>query len=316
MILITGGGGLYGVNIAWYLANRGKEVLLLQRSPFQVPSFLAPYWDKQVKGVRGDVQDFPHLMGLVRGYHVDSIIHLAAVWERKGVELPLYHALQVNIGGLIHVLEAARIFGLRHVTFASSNTVYHGMRTPPDGPYHEDLDLPALTNIGHVSCMKKAGEQICLLYAKQYNLSVCMIRGGRGYGPNKPVGSMPLQKMVLNALEGKPTDFTDLPGNSTEAPVYVKDLARGYGLLHLAEPAKHNVYNISSGNSYSLSELAQVVRDIIPTAEIRLGPPSPDVISYIPNIERAKNDVGYVPEYADVKEGIKAWIDYIREGKY
>jgi UDP-glucose 4-epimerase len=316
MILLTGGGGLYGVNIAWYLANRGKEVLLLQRSPFQAPSFLAPYWDKQVKGVRGDVQDLPFLMGLVKDYHVESLIHLAGTWPGGGREVPVHQALQVNIGGTINVLEAARIFGLRRVTFASSNSLYHGMRTPPNGPYHEDLDLSASRHIGYIPCMKRAGEQICLLYAEQYNMSVCLIRGGRGYGPNKPSASMPLQRMVLNALEGKPTDMTGMPENRTEAPVYVKDLARGYGLLHLADSLKHPIYNISSGNSYSLLEFARTVREIIPGAEIRLGPASPDEEAFCPDITRAKEDVGYIPEYAGVKEGIQAWIDFLRDGKY
>ena len=315
MILITGGGGLYGLNIAWYLANRGKKVLLLQRSPFQVPSFLAPFWEKEVKGIRGDIVSLPFLMGLARDFEFESIIHLAAVWEGRGGEVAPYQAIEVNIRGTVNVLEVARVFRLRRVTFASSNTVYHGMNAPPMGPYHEDLDLPAYS-VGYIPCTKKAAEQICLLYAGEYKMSVCMVRGGRGYGPTMHWGRMPIERMVFPSLEGKPADLKNLPENNTLAPVHVKDLARGYGLLHLAESLKHTVYNISSGNSYTFSAIAQIVKEIIPGADIRSGPSSARVEPYCPSIQRAREDVGYIPEYADLREGIRAWIRYLKEGTY
>jgi UDP-glucose 4-epimerase len=314
MILITGGGGFYGRNIARYLVDRGKEVLLLQRSPFEVPSFLAPYWEKQVKGIRGDVQSLPFLMGLVREYHVESIIHLAGA-SRAG-KLPVHEIIQVNLIGVINILETARIFGLRRVTFASSNTVYQGKKDPPKGLYHEDLDLPVISGRGgFIPYTKKAAEQMCMLYAQEYHLSVCVVRGGNGYGPASHRANPP-DIMVPDALQGKPIDFSHTPENGTLAPVYSKDLAKGYGLLHLAESLHHSIYNISSGNMYTFSEVVGIIKDLIPGAEIRLGPSSPHVSPYRPSIERAKEDVGYIPEYADLKKGISAYIDYLKYGRY
>ena len=269
MILITGGGGFFGRNIARYLVDKGKEVLLLQRSPFEVPSFLAPYWEKQVKGIRGDVQSLPFLMGLVREYHVESIIHLAGA-SRAG-KLPVHEIIQVNLIGVINILETARIFGLRRVTFASSNTVYQGKKDPPNGLYHEDLDLPVISaRGGFIPYTKKAAEQMCMLYAQEYHLSVCVVRGGNGFGPASHRANPP-DIMVPDALQGKPVDFSHTPENSTLAPVYSKDLAKGYGLLHLAESLHHYIYNISSGNMYTYSEVVGIIKDLIPGAEIRLG---------------------------------------------
>jgi len=317
MILITGGGGFYGRNIARYLLDRGKEVLLLQRSPVQVTPFLAPFWDKQLKAVKGDVVNLPHLMSLVKKYNVESIIHLALAADRQGrkSEVPFYQVMQINLQGTINILEAAHIFGLRRVTFASSNTVYFGKNELPKGLYHEDLDVPVLGHWKHTTPSKKAGEQICLMYAKEYNLSVCMIRGGTGYGPGSH-GANPPDVMIPNALEGKPVDLTHLPENSTFTPVYIKDLAKGYGLIHLAESPKHHIYNISSGNMYTFSEIARTVKEIIPKADIRLGSPSPEVVPFCPSIERAKEEFGYSPDYADIKKGIMAYIDYLRNGTY
>lgn len=314
MILITGGGGFYGRNIARFLVDQGKEVLLLQRSPYEVPSFLTPFWDKQVKGVRGDVQSLPFLMGLVKDYHVESIIHLAGV--SRAAKLAVHEIIQVNVHGTVNVLETARILGLRRVTFASSNTVYHGMRNPPKGPYREDLDLPVISPAaGFIPYTKKAAEQLCLLYAKEYNLGVCLIRGGNGYGPGSH-RSNPPDILVPDAVQGKRVDFSHVPENSTLAPVYSKDLAKGYGLVHLSESPKHFIYNISSGNMYTFSELVGMIKDLVPGAEIRLGPSSKEGTPYCPSIERAKDDVGYVPEYPDLKKGISAYIDFLTCGRY
>jgi UDP-glucose 4-epimerase len=314
MILITGGGGFYGRNIARFLVDKGKDVLLLQRSPYEVPSFLAPFWDKQVKGIRGDVQSLPFLMGLVKDYHVESIIHLAGV--SRAAKLPVHEIIQVNVQGTVNVLETARILGLRRVTFASSNTVYYGKKNPPKGPYQEDLDLPVISQVGgFIPYTKKAAEQLCLLYSKEYKLSVCMIRGGNGYGPGSH-RSNPPDILVPDAVQGKPVDFSHVPENSTLAPVYSKDLAKGYGLVHLSESPKHQVYNISSGTMYTFSEVVGMIKDLIPGADIRLGPASKDVTLYCPSIERAKEDVGYMPEYADLKKGISAYVEYLKHGRY
>ena len=314
MILVTGGGGFFGRNIARYLVDRGKKVLLLQRSPYEVPSFLAPYWDKEIKAIRGDVQSLPFLMGLVKEYGVESIIHLAGA-SRAG-KLPVHEIIQVNVMGVINVLEAARIFGLRRVTFASSNTVYQGKKDPPEGLYHENLDLPVISGHGgFIPYTKKAAEQMCILYAKEYHLSVCVVRGGNGYGPASHRANPP-DIMVPDAVQGKPVDFSHTPENGTLAPVYSKDLAKGYGLLHLAESLKHSIYNISSGNMYTYSDVVRMIKEHIPGAEIRLGPVSPNVAPYRPSIERAKDDVGYAPDYPDFKEGVAAYIEYLKYGKY
>ena len=77
MILITGGGGFFGLNTARSLVDRGQELLLLQRRPAQPPAFLAPYWGKQVKQATGSIVDLPFLFGVMKSYPIDSIIHAA-----------------------------------------------------------------------------------------------------------------------------------------------------------------------------------------------------------------------------------------------
>jgi nucleoside-diphosphate-sugar epimerase len=65
MILITGGGGFIGLNLARDLVDRGQNVLLIRRHDFAVPSFLSPCVGKQVTIARGDIGELPVLYSTI-----------------------------------------------------------------------------------------------------------------------------------------------------------------------------------------------------------------------------------------------------------
>ena len=138
MILITGGMGFIGLHLAYHLANRGEKTLLLGPRAVEPPSFLASFWDNAVKGVSGDILDLPNLLKLIKEHSVDSIIHAANIKSGS-----LYKILRINLEGTANVLEAARIFDLRRLTFISSVTVYRGSKAELLG---EDIDLPVLSS--------------------------------------------------------------------------------------------------------------------------------------------------------------------------
>lgn len=310
VILITGGGGLIGLNLARYLVDRGKEVLLLQRHPTEVPSFLAPFWGNQAKEAIGDILDLPLLLGLVKTYQIESIIHAAGTWEGRGGEGALYQVVKVNIEGTANIMEVGRVCGLRRITYISSISVYYGRGEP----WNEDVDLPAIscTFIGNT---KKAAEQICFLYMKEYGLSIPIIRLARVYGPAAHWGRNPMEVMIRNTVAGEPTDLSYISGKSCVAPIYVKDCAKGISLVHLAEAPKHNIYNLGDGKFYSWLEVAEIVSKLIPDAEIRLGTGEPAVNFFPMSIDRIKEEMGFAPDY-DINQGIRAYIDWFKEGKY
>jgi len=176
-ILITGGGGFIGCHLARDLVDRGQEVVLMDIHLGELPSFLAPYLDQQVKRVQGDMRDLAFLYRVIKECKVDSMIHAASLHETTGA---LYTALQVNLDGTIEVLEAARIFGLRRVSFISSVMVY--VLNKSEETLQEDLNLP-WASLGYISGTKKAGEQVCQLYAKEYGMSIPIVRPSDVWGP-------------------------------------------------------------------------------------------------------------------------------------
>src|SRR5512136_2978825 len=175
MILITGGGGFFGLNAGRCLAERGEEVLVLQRRTIDAPALLAPFWGKQVKQATGSILELPFLFSMMKSFPIDSIIHAAfdsaGIDVRKGgidaaSQRTLYDVLQIGIAGTINMLELGRLFKLRRITFVSSVDTYRGW--PDDCPvWPEDASLPAVS-FSPIGNNKKAGEQICFLYAKAY----------------------------------------------------------------------------------------------------------------------------------------------------
>jgi nucleoside-diphosphate-sugar epimerase len=248
---------------------------------------------------------------MIKEYSVESIIHCAVMLEKTP-----YQMTTVNVTGTANVLEAGRIFGLRRVTFISSETVYFGTKTDS---YHEGLGLPVACDTGAgypIGMIKRACEDICAFYAREYGLSVPIVRPGRIYGPGCVAGRLPLEAMIRNAVAHKLTDVPHIYQGSKHAWIYVKDCAKGIGLVHLAKALKYNIYNAGDGTLHTLSDFAQAIKDVIPDAEIRLGGTKSDR-----DIDRPPLDIGrikaegFVPDY-DLKQGIRDYIDWVREGTY
>lgn len=311
MILITGGGGFLGLNTARELVDRGQNVLLVRRNSFELPSFLSAYADGKIKTAMGDIGETSFLYGIIKKYDVESIIHLASIHEGLG---SLHQVFEVNVEGTRKVLEAANVFGLRRVTFCSSIGVYRIITKHQ--VLHEDLDLPARSD-GYISATKKICEQICRLYAKEYGMSIPCVRPSIVWGPMYWSGLQPQQKMIENAVVGNPTDLSHICGQTRKNLVYVRDCARAMSLVHRSPSLKHDIYNISDGETHRLAEFAEAILEFIPDAKISLGSERTpaDVDLPVMSIERIREDLGFTPEY-DLRRGMKAYIDWLRHGGY
>ncbi len=316
MIMIAGGSGFFGLNLARRLVDIGQEeFLLVCRRPFEAPSFLAPYMDKQAKVALGDILDPHFLYRTVKEYNVDSIVHLI---EEAG---SLRQSISVVCDGTANLLEVARVFRMRRVTYISSAAIYSG--DPKRQPFQEDRDLPVESVNRMVAC-KKAAEQICQLYRKEYGLSVAIVRPSSGWGPLNdrefwPIRMGPTQRvgpvpMCVTAVHGEPGDYSHMSGETRRPYAYIRDTVKAISLVHLAPSLKHNIYNISDGGLFNCNEIAEAIREIIPEAQIKLGTGTPTLNPPCP-IDRIKEDVGHTPDY-DLKRGVRAYIDWLREGKY
>src|SRR5512143_182093 len=202
MILITGGLGFLGCNLARHLCAAGDTVLLTSNRNVEVPSLIAPFLGKNLKVAPLDITAREHVSQIVEKNGIRAIVH-AAVRSEKG-NTTLYQAMDVNVTGTINVLEAAHRAGIKRVLFISSEAVYQGMTQTT--PFKEEERL-LITSDRFVPGTKKAGEILCLMYAHEYGMEAVSIRLTRVWGPlYKGIRNLP-GHMVEKAAQGLPIEL-------------------------------------------------------------------------------------------------------------
>ena len=312
MILIIGGMGFIGMNTALRLLETGESVVITQFSARRVPAVLEPELDKRAFVARMDVTKGYEVMDVIHRHKVDSIISFAAPPARG---ISAQEDYRIYTEALQNTLEAARIFGLRRVSLASSTSVYGSL---PEGPFREDMPLPIQAKT-QVEAFKKAMEIHAFHYANRVKIDVVAIRIGSIYGPYYYSMFNPMSRMCDAAMKGLDPDFSDRPGGSIREDdegdwTYVGDLARGIQLVHTAEKLPNNTYNVGSGKATSTKRIFEAVQKAIPGARcsaLKPGRSGAMPVNPVMDLSRIRQDVGYEPKY-DIDSGIAAYVDHLK----
>src|SRR3989475_5106441 len=265
MILIIGGMGFIGLNTALRFLEVGQRVVLSQHSARRIPDVLKNEIGTRIMIAQMDVTNPYEVFEVIRRHQVESIINLMAPPARSVSTQADY---QLCTAGLQNVLEAARTFGLRRVSLRSSVGVSGGI---PAGPYREDMPLP-VPSPTQVSAFKKGMEMHAHYYAAQAKLDVVALRIGSIYGPLYYSMHNPIGRMCHAAVHETEPDFGDRPGGKIFEDdqgdwTYVKDVARGIQIVHMAEKLAHRVYNIASGRATSNRDAFEAVLKASPEAK-------------------------------------------------
>jgi UDP-glucose 4-epimerase len=216
--------------------------------------------------------------------------------------------------GLLNVLEAGRMFGVRRVTVASSITVYAGLSR---GPFEEGATLP-MESRNSTEGYKKAWEILALLYGAQTGLDVQMLRLGGIYGPLYHSMANLASRLTHAAVRSRPLDLAagrgGVPFDDDDNDwCYVKDCAEGIRRAYTAESLPHPIYNIGGGVGASNHELVDAVRAVAPQFEAKLQPgrnPRARQNNFM-DLARTKAEIGYAPEY-DVRRGIADYASWLK----
>jgi nucleoside-diphosphate-sugar epimerase len=270
-VLVTGGAGFLGGYIMAALKQRGHQAFAYDIAPPNADA-LAVSPDIAERFRAGQINDIARLFAVCRSDKIEAIIHAAGmVGLESSLEQPIA-TYQTNIMGLVNVCEVARQLGMRRIVFVSSNAAYHrgsGATLVETDPAFSISDAnPA----GHYGTSKMAGEAIGLAYASFQNLDFLAIRVTAiyGFGMRSP---MYIKPMVENAVLGKPTRFVT-GGKMKRDYTHVLDCSDGIVTALLAPPWKtgeQRVINVAGGHARTASEIANIVRDTIPGADIEIG---------------------------------------------
>src|SRR5437773_9447439 len=311
MILIVGGMGFIGLNTALRFLETGKRVVLSQHSARRIPDALKAEIGARVMVAQMDVTNPYELFEVVRRHQVESIVNLMAPPARSLSTQSDYH---LYTAGLQNVLEAARTFGLRRVSLGSSVGVYGGITS---GPYREDTPLP-VPSPTQVSAFKKGMEMHAHFYAAQTKIDVGAVRIGSIYGPLYYSMHNPISRMCHGAARNTEPDFSDRPdGKIFEDDqadwTYVKDVARGIQMVHMAERLNHRVYNVASGRASSNKDVVEAARKAAPGARgsvLKPGRTPGNATNPATDLSRI-GEVGYKP-VPPVATSAAAHLDWLR----
>ena len=310
--LVTGGAGFIGSHITEYLLAHGAgKVRVFDSLATGFRKNIAPFEGlPNFEFVEGDIRDAEACAKACEGIHY--VTHQAALGSvPRSVADPIT-SNEVNIGGFVNMITAAKNAGVRAFVYASSSSVYGD---EPNLPKHEERTGNLLSPY---AVTKMTNELYAGGFARLYNLKVVGLRYFNVFGPRQdPFGPyaavMPL--FVDGILNNKPV-YINGDGNQTRDFTYVENAVQANirGMLCENEAAFGHAYNVAVGENFTVNFLYESIRaqlgiDHQPTYR---DPRAGDIRDSLADISKAKNLLGYAPtqRFAD---GLKLTVDYFRQ---
>jgi nucleoside-diphosphate-sugar epimerase len=255
-ILVIGGTGFIGRRLVPLLAQRGEEIVCMDINP-QTANY--ENFGKQVRVVRGDISQFDDVMATMTAAKPERVVNLAYF---LGSEYPPRVAFKLNILGMDNCFEAARLAEVRRVAYASSLAVSGEQHFYGDRVVNED-DF----RHGHVqyAMHKIFNEWQAQDYREKHGLDITAIRPANVTGNDKIVGSVDHVKIITFPARGAPISFPFK--DAMRCPIHVDEIAEIFARVIMEDRPKHWLYN-TGGIAISLGEIADIVRDYLPDAQI------------------------------------------------
>lgn len=307
-ILITGGSGFIGSNLAPVLASFGAKIILfdnLSQSGLDNVSHLI--FDKSVEFIRGDVRDYDVIAPLV--IKSDYVFHLATCNIGTSTLYPRVD-LETNIIGTFNVLSAARYNPKVRIIHASSGSVLGSS----DKPSVEDSILRPTTPY---AISKMAGEKYVKFFADEYGVKASIIRFFHVFGPYQDYGGRcgVINIFLSRILRNEPPVIWG-SGEQIKCFTFVMDDIKAMMLLLEKDETIGQIYNVASETRITINDLAKLLikkyaedKDMKPIyGPAKLG----ENMNLNPDTTKIKN-LGFKPAY-DFEQALditKAWVEEV-----
>jgi UDP-glucose 4-epimerase len=307
--LVTGGAGFIGSHVVDALLDRDDDVIVLDDLSSGRRENLGRGLAAGVELREASITDAGAVGGLFDDWHPDVVFHLAAQIDvRRSVADPVYD-LDLNVGGTLRLLEAARRQPSCRFLFASTGGAVYGEGEGRDLPLSEDADCHPDSPYGQ---SKLTAEGYVSLYRRLYGLDTLALRLGNVYGPRQdPHGEAGVVAIFCTALlaGSRPTVFGD--GQQTRDYVYVEDVAAAF--LAAFDRGGAGTYNVGTGAETSVTDLGRRIasacgREFDPElAPARLG----EVQRIAIDPSRAAEQLGWRPA-RDLHAGLALTVEAFR----
>ena len=303
-LLVTGGAGYVGSVCAAVLLEAGHEVTIIDNfttgNREAVPA--------NARLVEGDVADVADEVLSEGGF--DGVVHFAArSLVGESVEIPADY-WEHNVVTSLKLLNAMRAHGVNNLVFSSTAATYG---EPQQVPITEDMPTQPTNPYG---ASKLSIDYIITSFAKAYGLGATSLRyfnvaGAYGLiGENREVETHLIPLVLQVALGHRDKifmfgdDYPTTDGTAVRDYIHIRDLAEAHLLaLQSNEPGTHRIYNLGSGDGYSVKQVIEMCREVtgheIPAevAPRRAGDPA----TLVASSEKIKAELGWNPTRTDLR---------------
>lgn len=307
-ILVTGGAGFIGSNLCEYFVNKGHNVICLDNFSTGHMENIVTLMENHPNSfqlIEGDIRSFETCIKAASG--VDYILHEAALGSiPRSINDPIT-TNDVNIGGFLNMLVAARDLKIKRFIFAASSSTYG-----------DSKDLPKVEdNIGKpmspYALTKLVDELYADVFAKTYDMEFIGLRYfnvfGRRQDPNSMYAAviplfikqfMSLKQPCINGDGSNSRDFTYI-----DNVIHMNELA----LITSNPQAINQIYNTACGERTTINQLASFIKGILIRYNPEIGNINPiygpnrtgDIPHSLASIEKAKIYLDYLPRYSFYK---------------
>ena len=325
-ILITGVAGFIGSQLAKRLLNTGHNVIGIDN--------LNLYYDVSLKKARlklltdknflffqTNIENLDHILNIFDNEKPEVTINLAA---QAGVRFSLENPhtyISSNIVGFMNILEACRLYDVKHLIYASSSSVY-GANTALPFSVHQNVDHP----LNIYAATKKANELMAHSYSSLYDLPTTGLRFFTVYGPwGRP--DMALFKFTKSIIEGHSIDVYN-NGKMMRDFTYVEDIVESITRL-IEKPsqpnkewsgdqpdsgssyAPYNIYNVGNNRPLNLIDFISSIEEKVGKKAIKNFLPiqAGDVPVTYANVEDLYRRINFRPQ-TPIKEGVGKFVEW------
>lgn len=273
-VLVTGGRGFVGLNIARTLAEHGASVWIADRGPVDrwVETFLENA--SSIRHLTVDLSVNGQLDDALTGVMLDAVVHAAVVTattetvEREQAR----DIIDSNVGGTIEALDVAAGRGARRFIYVSSPSAIGDV--PSDGPVAEDV-IPKPGSLYGIT--KLASEQIVSRWADIHELETASVRIAQPYGPGERattsrIRTSPIWEWLRDAGRGEPLPTGPL--DRARDWTFVEDTAGGVARMVTADSLPHRLYHLGTGSDVTVADVLRALESRYGALDHDLDPPA------------------------------------------
>ncbi|MER8073000.1 NAD(P)-dependent oxidoreductase [Streptomyces sp. NPDC094034] len=296
--MIYGGSGFIGRRLVDLLTARGEKVVTADIAP--------PPGGTSDNFVRCDLRRFDEVITSMLTVRPTRTINLAYM---LGSHHAPHVALQLNVVGMDNFFEASRQAEVQHVVFGSSLAVNGRQTWFGERFVTEDDELHGVDY--QYAVHKVFNERQAQDYREKHGLRITAIRPANVTGHDKVFGSVDHVQVITKPAAG---ESLTLPyADAMRCPVHVDDVAEAFARIALTDNPQHTEYN-TGGTAVSLAELAGIVKQYVPTADVRFEHETggkADCTNYLIDNTRLRDEFGLIPR--DARACVTSILDALKK---